>query len=98
MRNHHEAWETRCSNISSSARASQRAAWGHEGPDQAATRMGRSSRSRPVSGWRPVKGYLLDTNVALVALTEPADLSPAVRTAILTGPNVLSVVSYWEVL
>jgi PIN domain nuclease of toxin-antitoxin system len=45
-----------------------------------------------------VKGYLLDTNVALIALTEPADLSPAVRTAILTGPNVLSVVSYWEVL
>jgi PIN domain nuclease of toxin-antitoxin system len=45
-----------------------------------------------------VKGYLLDTNIALIALTEPARLTTAVRTAILAGPNVLSVVSYWEVL
>jgi PIN domain nuclease of toxin-antitoxin system len=45
-----------------------------------------------------VKGYLLDTNATLIALTEPTSLSAAVRTAILTGPNVLSVVSYWEVL
>jgi PIN domain nuclease of toxin-antitoxin system len=45
-----------------------------------------------------VSGYLLDTNAALLALTEPAVLSPAVRTALLAGPNVLSVVSYWEVL
>jgi PIN domain nuclease of toxin-antitoxin system len=45
-----------------------------------------------------VNGYLLDTNAALIALTEPANLSAAVKNAILTGPNVLSVVSYWEVL
>jgi len=45
-----------------------------------------------------VRGYLLDTNAALLALTEPAILSPAVHTALLAGPNVLSVVSYWEVL
>jgi PIN domain nuclease of toxin-antitoxin system len=45
-----------------------------------------------------VKGYLIDTNVALIALTEPARLTSTARAAILTGPNVLSVVSYWEVL
>lgn len=45
-----------------------------------------------------MSGYLLDTNAALIALTEPDALSPAVRTAVLGGPNVLSVVSYWEVL
>ena len=45
-----------------------------------------------------MSGYLLDTNAVLIALTEPADLTPSVRTAILTGPNILSVVSYWEVL
>ncbi len=45
-----------------------------------------------------MKGYLLDTNAALIALTEPEALPAAVRTAALEGPNVLSVVSYWEVL
>jgi PIN domain nuclease of toxin-antitoxin system len=45
-----------------------------------------------------VSGYLLDTNVAIIALTEPARLPAAVRSAILRGPNVVSVVSYWEVL
>ena len=45
-----------------------------------------------------MNGYLLDTNAALIALTEPALLSPAARTALLAGPNVLSVVSFWEVL
>jgi PIN domain nuclease of toxin-antitoxin system len=45
-----------------------------------------------------VSGYLLDTNAALIALTEPDALSPAVRDALLGGPNVLSVVSFWEVL
>ena len=43
-------------------------------------------------------GYLLDTNVALIALTNPARLSGRVRKAVLTGPNHLSVVVYWEVL
>lgn len=42
--------------------------------------------------------YLLDTNTALMALAEPDRLRDRVRTAILGGPNVLSVVSYWEVV
>ena len=33
-------------------------------------------------------GYLLDTNAALIALTEPSRLSSRVRKAILAGPNV----------
>lgn len=45
-----------------------------------------------------MSGYLLDTNIALIALTDPAQLSTAARRAILSGNNVLSVVSYWEVL
>jgi PIN domain nuclease of toxin-antitoxin system len=45
-----------------------------------------------------VSGYLLDTNAALIALTEPDVLSSAVRDAVLGGPNFLSVVSFWEVL
>jgi PIN domain nuclease of toxin-antitoxin system len=44
------------------------------------------------------RGYLLDTNTALLALTNPARLSRRVRKAALTGPNHLSVVVYWEVL
>ena len=43
-------------------------------------------------------GNLLDTNAALFALAAPGRLSPVARDAILAGPNVLSVVSYWEVL
>ena len=39
--------------------------------------------------------YLLDTNTALIALAEPDRLRDRVRTAILGGANVLSVVSYW---
>lgn len=45
-----------------------------------------------------MSGYLLDTNVALISLTEPATLEPGVRAAILAGSNVLSTVVYWEVL
>lgn len=45
-----------------------------------------------------MSGYLLDTNAALIALTNPERLPDAARTAILAGPNVISVVSYWEVL
>jgi PIN domain nuclease of toxin-antitoxin system len=45
-----------------------------------------------------VSGYLLDTNAALFALGAPERLSPAARAAILEGPNLLSVVSFWEVL
>ncbi len=43
-------------------------------------------------------GHLLDTSVALIALTEPSRLPAPVRAAILAGPNVFSVVSYWEVV
>jgi PIN domain nuclease of toxin-antitoxin system len=45
-----------------------------------------------------VSGYLLNTNAALIALTDPDRLPTAVRTALLAGPNILSVVCYWEVL
>ena len=45
-----------------------------------------------------MNGYLLDTNAVLLALTQPEALPSAVRTAVLAGPNVVSVVSYWEVL
>lgn len=41
---------------------------------------------------------LLDTNIALFALGAPDRLSDAARAAIVAGPNVLSVVSYWEVV
>ena len=44
------------------------------------------------------RGYLLDTNTALLALTNPAKLSRRIRKAVLSGPNHLSVVVYWEVL
>ena len=43
-------------------------------------------------------GNLLDTNAVLFALAAPDRLSDAARAAILAGPNILSVVSYWEVL
>jgi PIN domain nuclease of toxin-antitoxin system len=45
-----------------------------------------------------VSGNLLDTNTAIFALALPERLSPAARKAILKGPNMLSVVSFWEVL
>lgn len=45
-----------------------------------------------------MKGYLLDTNIILIAPVEPAKLSRAVQTAVLDGPNFVSVVSYWEVM
>jgi PIN domain nuclease of toxin-antitoxin system len=40
---------------------------------------------------------LLDTNIVLIALAAPERLSRAGRAAIQSGPNVLSVISYWEV-
>ena len=42
--------------------------------------------------------FLLDTNVALLAMSVPERLTPAVRRAIQSGQNVLSVITYWEVL
>jgi PIN domain nuclease of toxin-antitoxin system len=44
-----------------------------------------------------VTGCLLDTNVVLIALADPERLTPAVRSALLRGPNVLSAVTFWEV-
>lgn len=43
-------------------------------------------------------GCLLDTNVVLRALIRPADLRSPVRRAIDRGPNLLSVVVYWETM
>jgi len=45
-----------------------------------------------------VNGNLLDTNTALIALADPDRLPAAVRSALLAGPNVLSLICYWEVL
>lgn len=45
-----------------------------------------------------MNGYLIDTNVVLFTLTNDARLSPKLRSVIATGPNHLSVASYWEVL
>lgn len=45
-----------------------------------------------------MKGYLLDTNVALLATSRSATLPEETRHAIKQGPNYLSVVSYWEVV
>ena len=45
-----------------------------------------------------MKGHLLDTNVILIAPERPEMLSRAVQTAVLDGPNYLSVISYWEVM
>jgi len=42
--------------------------------------------------------FLLDTNVVLLALTRPALLSAQARKAVVSGPNVLSAVVYWEVV
>ena len=46
----------------------------------------------------PARGYLLDTHVALWALDRPESLSKASRKAAASGPNFLSVVSFWEVM
>jgi PIN domain nuclease of toxin-antitoxin system len=46
----------------------------------------------------PVRGYLLDTHTAIWALDTPEALTESARKAVLTGPNFLSVLSYWEVM
>ena len=45
-----------------------------------------------------MKGNLLDTNVILIAPEDPGRLSQVTQTAVLDGPNYLSVISYWEVM
>ncbi len=42
-------------------------------------------------------GYLLDTNVVLLAGSAPERLSRSIRSAIGKGPAYISVISYWEV-
>jgi len=44
------------------------------------------------------RGYLLDTHTALWALERPEALASEARRTVSSGPNVLSVVSYWEVM
>jgi PIN domain nuclease of toxin-antitoxin system len=42
--------------------------------------------------------YLLDTSTLIWSMASPDRLSPLARRALKTGPLVLSVVSYWEVV
>jgi PIN domain nuclease of toxin-antitoxin system len=51
-----------------------------------------------LSGEDPERRYLLDTHTALWALERPKALSETARNAVSSGPNVLSVVTYWEVM
>jgi PIN domain nuclease of toxin-antitoxin system len=44
-----------------------------------------------------IEGFLLDTNIALIAIAKPERLSCPARAAILRGANVLSAVVFWEV-
>ncbi|MBV8531453.1 MAG: type II toxin-antitoxin system VapC family toxin [Candidatus Eremiobacteraeota bacterium] len=44
-----------------------------------------------------MNGFLLDTNVLLIAAFRSVTLSTPVRQAIETGPLFLSTISYWEV-
>lgn len=45
-----------------------------------------------------MKGYLLDTNVVLLGMSSPERLSSKIRTAVHSGPNFISVISFWEVV
>jgi len=45
-----------------------------------------------------LNGYLLDTNVALLATATPERLTPKSRAAVRKGSASLSVISYWEVV
>jgi PIN domain nuclease of toxin-antitoxin system len=42
--------------------------------------------------------YLLDTNIAIFILNDDPRLSSTARSAVSSGPNFLSVASYWEVM
>ena len=46
----------------------------------------------------PASGYLIDTHVAIFSIAQSSTLSAAAKAAVATGPNFLSVVSYWEVM
>ncbi len=45
-----------------------------------------------------MKGYLLDTSIALLAVHQSVRLRAAIREAIEEGPAFLSVIAYWEVM
>jgi PIN domain nuclease of toxin-antitoxin system len=45
-----------------------------------------------------LKGYLLDTNIAILAGDTPERLSAQVRDALEHGPAFLSVIAFWEVM
>jgi PIN domain nuclease of toxin-antitoxin system len=45
-----------------------------------------------------LKGYLVDSSVALLAADTPEVLSNPVRNCLENGPSFLSVISYWEVI
>lgn len=45
-----------------------------------------------------MKGYLLDTNVLLLATSRSSMLSVASRDALISGPVYASTLSYWEVV
>jgi PIN domain nuclease of toxin-antitoxin system len=60
--------------------------------------MGRSGGSRSLPRGGNLNGYLLDTNVVLLAMDTPERVSRAGHAAIKSGPNVISVISYWEVV
>jgi len=47
---------------------------------------------------RPAQGYLIDTHAAIFTMSQSRSLTVSARAAIAEGPNVLSVVSYWEVM
>ena len=46
----------------------------------------------------PVRGYLLDTHVAVFSMFQSKSLSATAKAAVARGTNFLSVVSYWEVM
>ena len=43
-------------------------------------------------------GFLLDTHTVIWALDTPEALTASARKAVLSGPNFLSVITYWEVM
>jgi PIN domain nuclease of toxin-antitoxin system len=51
-----------------------------------------------VSGSQRDSGYLLDTHVAIFSMRQSSLLSAMAKDAIAEGPNVLSVITYWEVV
>src|ERR1051325_9128580 len=45
-----------------------------------------------------MRGYLLDTSIALLSLTSPERISDGIRRQMESEPIYVSVISYWEVL